>query len=149
MPNCCAPMSALWVERVRNTASIPAHLVGGSLSLHGRRIFGNDFEMTDNNNPFEIPRLDWDGHVWVVFGGVIGEISLFRTAYASSSPSWLRKRVFDSFGRNRGILLGEHHFLQNLGLDYQSKYVATDHQIAGLVNGSAQIIKFGKIPCDG
>lgn len=141
LPNCCAPMSALWAATIRDHTSIPTHLIAGNLSLQGQCIFGNDVKVNNIIDPFSSSNSNWDGHCWVSFGNVIGEISLFRTAYATGTPNWLKERVLKLFGEERGLILGEWAYLSNLGLQYQPKSVATDDQITGLVKGAIQIMQ--------
>lgn len=141
LPNCCVPMSALWAAVVRDHTSIPTQLVAGNLYLQGRCVFGD--HKTDNTiDPFSSSNSNWDGHCWVSFGNIIGEISFFRTAYAVDTPNWLKEIVLKSFGEGKGLILGEPLFLHdNFGLKYQPTGIATDVQITGLLKGAIQIMQ--------
>lgn len=149
IPNCCAPMSALWAAIIRDRTSIPTHLVAGNLYLQGRCIFGDDIQENNIVSPFSLSNSQWDGHCWVSFGNVLGDISFFRTAYAATTPNWLREMVFELFGEGRGLICGEPVYLQRLGLEYQPKNIATDDQITSVVRGAIQVIQHGKMDFEG
>ncbi len=143
LPFNCAYMSAIWVELARKNG-LSAYLVAGTLDLHGRRVF--DYENTVENTSII---KEWNGHCWVMSNNMIGDASLFRTAYADSSPKWLQESIINSFGRGRGLVIGTHENLSEDGLIYSPKYVFTDIQLDGLLN-SADIImrEYYKIPTD-
>jgi hypothetical protein len=143
IPNCCAPMSAIWTAMLRDRTDIdiPVHMVAGNLDMMGKRIFGDNKNMLNMNQAFSESNLDWDGHCWVVFGYYIGDISLFRTAYSEQSPEWLRKMVRDRFGEGRGMLLATPSQMLEHGLIYTPSYVLKDLQITGLVKSIELIVK--------
>jgi hypothetical protein len=133
IPNCCAPMSAIWTAMIRDHTDIPVHMVAGNLDMMGKRIFGDNKNMSDMNQAFSESNLDWDGHCWVVFGDYIGDISIFRTAYSEQSPEWLGKMVRTRFGEGRGMLLATPSQILEHGLIYTPSYVLKDLEITGLV----------------
>jgi hypothetical protein len=140
IPNCCAPMSAIWTAMIRDHTDIPVHMVAGNLDMMGKRIFGDNKNMPNMNQAFSESNLDWDGHCWVVFGDYIGDISLFRTAYSEQSPEWLGKMVRDRFGERRGMLLATPSQMLEDGLIYTPSYVLKDLQITGLVKSIELIV---------
>lgn len=143
MRNCCAAMSATWGALIRDKTRIPAHVVSGILSYRGKRLFGDDASAESLAERLMTSSMSWDGHFWVDFAGTIGEISLFRTAYAESSPQWLRSLITQQFGPGRGMLIATPEGMLEDGLIYEARYVLTDDQISALIKGASQIIKNG------
>jgi hypothetical protein len=141
IPNCCAPMSAIWTAMIRDHTDIPVHMVAGNLDMMGKRIFGDNKNMPNMNQAFSESNLDWDGHCWVVFGDYIGDISLFRTVYSEQSPEWLRKMVRDRFDEGREMLLATPSQMLEHGLIYTPGYVLKDLQITGLIKSIDLIAK--------
>jgi hypothetical protein len=66
----------------------------------------------------------------VNFAGHIGEISLFRTAYAELVTHWLHQLVVREFGSGKGLLLGV-----TSNMIYAPKYVLTDEEMTSLIKG--------------
>ncbi|HLO87873.1 MAG TPA: hypothetical protein VK203_23090 [Nostocaceae cyanobacterium] len=132
VPNCCAPMSAMWTAMIRDNTNIPVYMVAGSLDMNEKRIFGGN-DMRNINEAFSKSNLDWDGHCWMVFGDYVGDISLFRTVYSQQSPEWLKNMILTQFGEGRGILLGNPSGMLEHGLVYTPLYVLKDSEITGLV----------------
>lgn len=140
-PGSCAVMSAMWAAALRDTKKYPVHAVAGILSLDGVPIFGQDTLGRDFSNEFSGENLDWDGHVWIQFGEYIGDISLFRTAYADKAPQRLKAKVVNTFGEGRGLFAMPEPDACSYGLHYDPQYVLSDEQISGLMRGAAQIIQ--------
>lgn len=126
-PNCCVPMSAMWVTMVRDKTKIPMHMVAGSLDFQKKRIFGDTDDMESLSKNFSKGSLNWNGHCWVVCGKYVGDISFFRTAY--NSPAWLKNMVTETFGIGKGLLWAEQKSLITLDLEYIPKYVLNAQQI--------------------
>lgn len=145
MRNCCAAMSATWGALIRDKTRIPAHVVAGNLSYRGKRLFGDDASAESLAEGLMTSNMAWDGHFWVDFAGAIGDISLFRTAYAESSPQWLRSLITQQFGPGRGMLFATPEGMLENGLIYEARYVLTDDQISALVRGVPQIIENARL----
>lgn len=139
IPKCCAPMSSMWAALIRDNTNIPAHVVAGCLNFKGKKLFGNDLKTDKIQDVFFNSNSSWDGHCWVMFGHLIGEISLFRTAYKEKQHVWLKRMVIESFGKGRGMLLATLSDAEKLGLQYQPQYILTDDQITGLELGARDI----------
>jgi hypothetical protein len=130
IPLTCAPMSALWGLIIRNSTSIPTHVAAGNLSINGRKIFYNNDSPEKLKQVFETSNNSWDGHVWVSFAGMIGDISIFRSAYSEPEDHWLHQLIVNECGRGREFILGSPS-----NMSYEAKYILTDDQITWLLNG--------------
>lgn len=86
--------------------------------------------MTTGNTP-EI----WDGHCWLEFGGMIGDISLYRTVNYGKVPEDFSRFIFDTFGKGKGLLCATTEGLNEVGLNYIPCYSLREGQINGLLNG--------------
>lgn len=116
VPRACALMTALWVVFIRSNTKYPIYAIAGSLLVDGIHVFGRTSSENQIKEAFTCTNLDWDGHCWIVFGNLIGDISLFRTAYSDKSPPALKEKVISEFGEGRGILIVPLDFLTKLGI---------------------------------
>jgi hypothetical protein len=130
IPYACAHMSALWGSLIRDTTSIPTHVVAGNLFIESKKIFFSNASTEEVKQTFESSNASWDGHVWVSFAGTIGDISLFRSAYAEPNEHWLHQLIIQAFGKGRGLLLAPPS-----NMLYEAKYVLTDENINALLKG--------------
>ncbi len=89
IPFACALMSALWRSVIKDNTTIPTHVVAGNLLMNSRKIFYNNDPSEKIQQTFETSNYSWDGHVWVSFAGIIGDISFFRSAYSKPKDHWL------------------------------------------------------------
>ena len=85
--------------------------------------------------------LDWDGHCWVIFGNLLGDVSLFRTAYSEASPPALKHKIITEFGEGHGLLISPLESLTQTCIAYDAQYVLTDDEITGLYNSARNIIE--------
>jgi hypothetical protein len=138
LPYACAHMSALWGTRIRDTTLIPTHVVAGNLFINNRKIFFSDTSSEEVRQVFEKSNYSWDGHVWVSFAGIIGDISIFRTAYSQPKDHWLHQLIINEFGMGRGLLLGT-----KSNMTYEAKYVLTDKHINSLIKGMQELLTVG------
>jgi|ERR1044072_6837141 hypothetical protein len=141
-PGACVMMSALYAQRLRSKG-VPAYVVAGTLSVQGVRVFGTDVPF-DGKTAFSESNLDWDGHAWVVVGGHVADVSIFRTAYSKLSPPLLAEHVRGEFGLGRGLLLVAWRDAPKSGLYYAPRYVLTAAQVERLAH-SAEVV-FGLKP---
>jgi hypothetical protein len=130
LPYACALMSAMWGALIRDSTHIPTYVVAGNLLINGRKVFFNDDSSDKVKQVFETSNYSWDGHVWVSFAGIIGDISIFRSAYSEPENHWLHQLIVNEFGQGRGLVLGVPP-----NMTYEAKYVLTDHQITALIKG--------------
>lgn len=137
----CALMSAMWIASIRDNTKYPIHAVAGSLFIDGYHLFGRDAAANQTKGAFNGTNLDWDGHCWIIFGNLIGDISLFRTAYSDNSPRVLKEKVISVFGEGRGLFVMSYDATLEYGIRYEPKYVLTDDEITGLCKGIFSMIE--------
>ena len=130
-------MSAVYATRLRLAGLGPAYVVAGTLAVMGQRIFGDGHPI--DGKIFDESNSDWDGHAWVMFGPLIADISLFRTAYSAQSPRLLANHVRHEFGSGRGLLIVRWSDAPKSGLHYSPQYVLAETQVDALARG-AQVI---------
>lgn len=120
-PGACTYMSAMWAAMLRDNLKVPAFCVAGDLCILDRMAFGS----TDPEVAMQLGSSNdaWEGHCWLALGDYLGDISVFRTAYAAPEGSNLRAVVTEQFGPNRGLYLGRSHDALQEGLDYRPKHV--------------------------
>jgi hypothetical protein len=131
----CALLSAAWSVVLRNQQSLPAIVVVGDLSVDNRVVFVASGNFPQCSDPGLIEDTSWEGHCWVDVGGYIGDISVFRTAYASPPQHHLSQFVSARFGPGRGLLLATAPQMAQMNLQYEPRYVLTDVQVQALIAG--------------
>lgn len=141
IPGACALMTAIWTAMIRERTKYPIHAVAGSLFIDNHHIFGGNLTEKQTREAFSGINHDWDGHCWVIFGNLIADISLFRTAYSEVSPPILQKKILSKFGKGRGLFVMSIEELCKTGIIYDAKYILTDDQITGLLRGAQTMIE--------
>lgn len=124
---------------LRDNLGLPAYCVAGDLYVRGRMAFGS----ADPNVTRCLGESSdaWDGHCWLALGHYVGDISVFRTAYAQPQGSNLRQAVLDVFGLRRGLLLMHWSDALTTGFDYRPKYVVRESEITALIKGARAVGK--------
>jgi len=133
-PGACAPMSALYARAVKAMIDDPVHVVAGTLDADGVRVFGKT-PLVKGPTPYLRSDLDWDGHMWVMLGDRIADLSLLRTAKAKPGSAALRRLAEREFGPRTGLVIWSIADAREAGLTYRPSYVLTAAEIAGLANG--------------
>ena len=136
----CAALSACWASLLQDHHSVPAVVVAGDLKIRGNHVFKCRKPVPDSKKLGRVITGKWDGHCWIEVDGIIGDLSIFRTAYAIAGPSHLQNFIVEHFGYGRGGLLCRHSDLP-LGMEYVPKYVLNDRQIDGLIGGMGYRLK--------
>ena len=131
----CAMLSAGWAAFLRDNHNIPAIAVAGDLKVRGTKVFKCKENLPQPGQTGKVISRTWDGHCWLEVGGYVGDLSIFRTAYAIQQPSILKEFILEKFGYGRGALLCPERELHTLGMAYEPKYVLNENQINGLVAG--------------
>lgn len=131
----CVMLSGAFVIALAVHYSIPAIAVVGDLKILGNTVF-----KCNGNVPIpegdEILNYSWDGHCWVEIGGVICDLSIFRSAYNTNRPSLLKQYITSQFGSGKGAVLSAPEDLPT-GMEYVPKYVLNDKQLSAIINGLA------------
>jgi hypothetical protein len=143
MAAACAMMSAAFAVHLERGMTAPIHVVAGALYADGERVFGTDAAV-DGSRIFSRSAFDWDGHVWVMTGGYVADISLFRTAYSREAPPALSSLVAATFGPGKGMYFDDWRKTRKLGLRYEPSYVLPAEQVDGLLAGAHALVKAGQ-----
>ena len=130
----CVMLSGAFVVALSVHYSIPAIAVVGDLMIHGKPVFkcNGNIPMPEKNN--EILNTTWDGHCWVEIGGVICDLSIFRSAYNINRPSLLSTFITSEFGEGKGAILSAPEALP-YGMEYVPKHVLNDKQLEAIIGG--------------
>jgi len=134
-PGACALMSALYVQGLRARLSCPVHLVAGELDVDGVRVFGRTGLLSEPM-PFLRSDLDWDGHMWVMVGDYVADISLLCTGRSPEGHPSLKCMMAREFAAQDGLVIVKMADARRLGLDYLPDYVLTQEEIEGLERGA-------------
>ena len=139
MAGACSMMSAAFAVHLERRMSAPIHVVAGALWADGVRVFGTDTGIIESRT-FSESSFDWDGHVWVMVGGYVADISLFRTAYSREAPPALSSHVAATFGPGKGMYFDDWRKTRKLGLRYEPSYVLPVGQVDGLLAGAHELV---------
>jgi hypothetical protein len=145
IPGACALMSAAFAAHIGRDFDLPIQVVAGTLSVEGKLVFG-DGQPFDGPAIFGAYNLDWGGHVWVMVGGYVADISIFRTAYSASCPPRLGRHVVHTFGGGKGLYFDTWRHTHRLGLGYRPQYVLSEAEVTGLVAGAHAAIVAARSP---
>ncbi|MDZ4077620.1 MULTISPECIES: hypothetical protein [Hydrocarboniphaga] len=140
MPGACALLSATWALYLRDRFNIPAVVVAGDLKVAGQWVFRGTSALPPMGNTGAIIRGSWKGHCWIEIDNLIGDLSLFRTAYSRPPESVLRQFVESTFGHGRGAFLAPTDEVPQ-GLRYRRRFVLTLRQMEGFLNGQEHLMK--------
>lgn len=134
----CAALSAIWAAILEDQYNIPVVVVAGDLLINDVSVFKCYSNIPESIS--ENYKSMWDGHCWIEINGYIGDISIFRTAYAIKNPSILKNFILNKFGKGRGMFFSPKSTLEK-EMKYIPKYVLTDTQINSLINGFEYAIR--------
>lgn len=134
IPGACALMSAAFAVRLAQMLTAPVHVVAGTLTVENEPVFGQRTGMP--TGLFAAGDLDWDGHVWVMIGPYVADISIFRTAYSGQGPARLARHVDLMFGPGKGLYVDLWRHTRQLGLGYEPQYVLSEPEVTGLMGGA-------------
>ena len=69
-----------------------------------------------------------------MLAGVLCDLSIFRSAYATNTPSNLKTFISQQFGEGKGALMCPHDSLP-VGMEFVPKFALNDDQILGILDG--------------
>ncbi|MEK7994689.1 MAG: hypothetical protein AAB403_12870 [Planctomycetota bacterium] len=136
-PGACALMSAVFSVVLENKVAQRGYVVAGSLYVGSARVFGEDSTL-DGKARFSQSELSWDGHAWLVFGNLLADISIFRTADSGKGQPALAAHVHEVYGRGKGLMICPSD--DTGGLRYVPEYVLTQEQVDALYRGARRLI---------
>lgn len=140
LPNASALMSAALAVSLERQIDAPIFTVAGTLLVEGSPAFGS-------GQPFDGPQIfgnanpDFDGHVWLMVGTYVVDISIFRTAYSSQAPAILAKHIDLFFGPNKGVYVDHWKRTRQQGLHYEPHYVLSADEVTNLMGGAFHAIR--------
>lgn len=124
----CVMLSSAWASYLKDHYSISAIVVAGDLKISGARVFRYKEKLPERKAKGRLIRKSWGGHCWVEVNGYLGDLSIFRTAYAIGGPSLLKDFIENRFGAGRGALLSPISKLPD-GMLYVPQQVLKDSQV--------------------
>ena len=135
----CTGLSAVYAAALKGVGNLPAYVVAGSLSADDRRVFG-DGKPLNGKAVFSQSDPSWDGHVWLMIGDYIADISIGWTARLSGPPA-LASLVGREMGPNAGLMIVKWRDAPLSGLSYSPQYVLTDDQVAVLDHSARTVFR--------
>jgi hypothetical protein len=138
-----AMMSAALAVQLESRLQAPVHVVAGTLSVEGAAVLG-DGAGFDGAQVFAEADPRWNGHVWVMIGATIVDVSIFRTAYSAQGPARLAKHVDLVFGPGKGLYVDPWQRSSQRGLGYDPHYVLSAQEVTRLMGGAFHAIKAAK-----
>lgn len=139
-PGTSAQMSAALAVSLERHLAAPICVIAGTLAVEGVPVVG-DRQPFDGPQVFGDPDPEWNGHVWVMVGPYVVDISIFRTAYSAWGPAGLAKYVDLTFGPNKGLYVDLWKHTRQQGLSYEPQYVLTAEEVTGLMGGAYRLIE--------
>ena len=129
----CVMVSAGFTA-ILKSKGIPAVVVLGDLLINGQYAFECRGNIPGATYEGEFVEAKWDGHAWVMLAGVLCDLSIFRSAYATKTPSNLKTFISQQFGEGKGALMCPHNSLP-VGIEFVPKFALNDAQILGILDG--------------
>jgi hypothetical protein len=133
----CSGLSAMYATDLGRMAGFKAYVVAGTLFADGHRVFGNG-KPFDGKAVFSTSNMSWDGHVWVMIGPYVADISIGWTARLGGAAP-LAALVHREMGPNAGLIIMKWQDAPLSGLTYSPQYVLTDDQVE-ILNHSARTV---------
>lgn len=139
-PDQSALISAAFAVQLERVLTAPVHVVAGTLTVEGEPVIG-DRSPLDGAAVFGASDLQWNGHVWVMVGPYIADLSIFRSAYSREGPARLARHVDLVFGRGKGLYVDHWQRSRRNGLGYEPQYVLSEEQVTRLMGRAYQLIE--------
>ncbi len=134
----CALMSATYAWAIEKLATPQAYVVAGQLYIGNHRIFGENGEF-EGKRIFSKSNMDWNGHVWVVYGDWIADVSLLRTARGGSLHR-LKSYVSKTFKPTNGLMCCQMDTMGGYEFRYVPQYVLPQEEVEGLQRGAVAVL---------
>ncbi len=148
-PFICTFLAPWWSQYTLEHSAISSFVVAGNLYLDGIKIFGADegenLDLSELLASFDDKNkeksVDWCGHIWCDFNGLIGDASLVLTGAHLQSKNLLRAVADNHFPNRPFILKREDEIIR---LRYEPIYLLQPTEIASLVEGGRRHIIHGR-----
>lgn len=115
LPGACTMMNALLSDQIRAAMDVPFAFVAGALKIGSSYIFGGNAGVS-GNRVFSESFDDFDGHVWMIFGRYLVDISLARTVPSGKGHPLLERMVRKEFGSKVGLFAAPTQEVRRAGL---------------------------------
>ena len=133
-------MSGALAVQLEKALAAPVQVVAGTLAVEGVPVLGTRAPF-NGAAVFGQAEPAFAGHVWVMIGATIIDISLFRTAYSAQGPARLARHVDLAFGPGKALLVDDWRHAGKLGLGYEPQYVLGAQEVTRLMGAAYQAIK--------
>ncbi|WP_303541152.1 hypothetical protein [Sphingomonas natans] len=140
VPAACAAMSAAFAVQLERVLRGPIQVVAGTLTVEGEAVFG-DRSPRGGAASCSTEAYDCNGHVWVMVGPYVADISIFRIAYSPHGPPKLARHINLVFGPNQGLYVEHWRRTRRRGLGYEPHYVLSAAEVTALMGGAYQTIE--------
>lgn len=137
----CAPMSAICAARMEFELGngVPVYVVAGSLRVAGKWIYGTG-QHFDGKKIFSEGDPSWNGHVWIMFGPHVIDVSARQTALSGRSDGALEALVRKRFGITAGPLIVPWAQAPQEGLYFAPQYVLTHDEVTAIARGAMKLL---------
>lgn len=139
LENASALMSAAFAVHLERALDAPIQVVAGILKVEKDVLFGKRTKAPIR--AFPSATADYDGHIWLMVGPYIADISIFRTAYSRHGPAKLSRHIDLVFGPNKGLYVDHWKRTRQMGLGYEPHYVLSAAEVTNLMGGAFQKIQ--------
>lgn len=140
VPGAGALLSAALAVSLERHMKAPVHVFAGRLAMEGELVLGTR-QPFDGAHVLSTSCPAWEGHVWVMVGPYVVDISIFRTAYSAEGPARLAKHLDLTFGPNKGLYVDHWKRTRHAGLTYEPQHVLSEDEVTTLMAGAFDIIK--------
>lgn len=137
-------MSAAFAVQLERALHGPIQIIAGTLKVEGQAVFTDRLPL-DGAALFSADR-DWKGHVWVMVGPYVADISIFRTAYSRHGPPALARHIDLVFGPDKGLYVEHWSRTRQRGLGYEPQYVLSEAEVTTLMGGAYRMIEEHRNP---
>ncbi|WP_260928761.1 hypothetical protein [Novosphingobium sp. 9] len=138
-----AALSAALAVQLERQLGAPVQLVAGTLSLDGVPVIG-DRQTFDGPAVFSQDEPDFAGHLWVMAGGHVIDIALFRLAASPECPPELARHVHLAFGQGKGLYADRWRGAKRSGLSWEPQYVLSEAEVTGLMGTAFRLMTAAK-----
>lgn len=138
--NAAMILSAAFAVQLERLLAAPVQVVAGTLAIEGQAVLGDRMPF-DGHAIFSTSNPQWHGHVWVMVGPYIADISIFPIAYSRSGPASLSRHVDLVFGPNKGLYVDPWLKSRQRGLGYEPQYVLSVEEVNRLMRGAYERIE--------
>lgn len=135
-------LSATLAFQLQRHLQAPVHLVAGTLRVDGHAVLA-DRMATDGVSPFAADGPNWRGHLWIMVGAYVVDVSIFRLATSPDCPPALARHIHLAFGPDKGLYADHWRHARRVGLEYEPQYVLSGKDMDHLLADAYRLIDDG------